>query len=330
MTNDKDQFESLGNIKAEAFKVPSWATGPGFPSSDEKLGESSKSRHRPATPEAPEDAQHGNPSDVSEDEEEVWEDAEESVAMEGVTTRLFSNGELEALISKAVDFKTKGNTCFQAKPPDLDNAISYYKQALDCLPAVDKSSDLTTSRTPLPTSSGSGIQEITDEEAEAIQESEKTTPEAEQRKALEIELKDCTKACWGNLGACYIAKNDDKEAVAACTAALEVDSLYVKALQRRAAANERIASWSSLSSAQTDYEMLIKIVGTQSSQASLYRQKVAGLGDRIKVQQEKEKDEMLSKLKDLGNSLLGNFGLSTDNFKFDQQEGGGYSMRFER
>ena len=48
------------------------------------------------------------------------------------------------------------------------------------------------------------------------------------------------------------------------------------------------------------------------------------------MQQEKEKDEMLSKLKDLGNSLLGNFGLSTDNFKFDPQDGGGYSMRFER
>lgn len=39
---------------------------------------------------------------------------------------------------------------------------------------------------------------------------------------------------------------------------------------------------------------------------------------------------MLSKLKDLGNGLLGKFGLSTDMFKFDPQEGGGYSMRFER
>lgn len=39
---------------------------------------------------------------------------------------------------------------------------------------------------------------------------------------------------------------------------------------------------------------------------------------------------MLGKLKDLGDSILGKFGLSTNNFKFDQQEGGGYSMRFER
>jgi hypothetical protein len=48
------------------------------------------------------------------------------------------------------------------------------------------------------------------------------------------------------------------------------------------------------------------------------------------VQQEKEKDEMLAKLKELGNGLLGKFGLSTDMFKFDPQPGGGYNMRFER
>lgn len=51
---------------------------------------------------------------------------------------------------------------------------------------------------------------------------------------------------------------------------------------------------------------------------------------RIAAQQDKEKDEMIGQLKELGNGILGKFGLSTDMFKFEQQEGGGYGLKFER
>jgi hypothetical protein len=39
---------------------------------------------------------------------------------------------------------------------------------------------------------------------------------------------------------------------------------------------------------------------------------------------------MIGKLKELGDGILGKFGLSTNMFKFEPQEGGGYGMRFER
>ena len=53
----------------------------------------------------------------------------------------------------------------------------------------------------------------------------------------------------GNLAACYLAKKQFKEAVEACNEALQDDPLYLKALYRRAQANEEIATWSSLTSA---------------------------------------------------------------------------------
>jgi len=56
---------------------------------------------------------------------------------------------------------------------------------------------------------------------------------------------------------------------------------------------------------------------------------VRSLEYRVAEAQEKEKAEMLGKLKDLGNTILGNFGLSTDNFQFvKNDETGSYNVQF--
>ena len=79
-----------------------------------------------------------------------------------------------------------------------------------------------------------------------------------------------------------------------------------------------------------DYSTLITLLPRNSPQHTAAKRSLLSLPSRIKIQQDKEKDEMLGKLKELGNGILGKFGMSTDMFKFDQQEGGGYNMRFER
>lgn len=117
----------------------------------------------------------------------------------------------------------------------------------------------------------------------------------------------------------------------------------VKALHRRATAHEALGGWSHLSSAKkgmlpsldphTDLEELQRLEQQGLVPAS-YRSELQASLSRIqpKLEQagEKEKEEMLGKLKNVGNQFLGLFGLSTDNFQLQQQDGGGYSINFKQ
>ena len=45
---------------------------------------------------------------------------------------------------------------------------------------------------------------------------------------------------------------------------------------------------------------------------------------------EKKKTEVLGNLKDLGNKFLGNFGISLDNFKMNQNPDGTYGVSYNK
>lgn len=116
-------------------------------------------------------------------------------------------------------------------------------------------------------------------------------------------------------------------------------------MHRRAQANEKIATWSSLNAAllgkilllesasineQKDYESIEKNLPETSPILESVKESISRLKPKLSEAQEKEKAQMLNQLKTLGNNILGKFGLSTDNFKVTKDpQTGGYSISFQ-
>ncbi|OSX67409.1 hypothetical protein POSPLADRAFT_1130294, partial [Postia placenta MAD-698-R-SB12] len=225
-------------------------------------------------------------------------------------------------LADADELKQEGNEHFRAKR--WEEALASYRAGLGRLPKRKAAS--------------SGGPPDSDEDAEGVSEGPApaqgdVAPEAAaEQPPSELEL-ECAKAravMNANIGACYVKLGEHKEVVAACTQALIDDPTYVKALQRRAASNEQLNTWSSLSSAQEDYNKLLEILPPSSPQLPEIRRSLASLKPRVEAAQKEETAEMVDKLKGLGNNILGRFGLSTDNFQFVPNGQGGYSMNFVR
>ncbi|KAK7694861.1 hypothetical protein QCA50_002049 [Cerrena zonata] len=217
-------------------------------------------------------------------------------------------------LQTADELKTEGNEHFRGQR--WNEALAQYRSALGQLsrrkekrrpdpPPLDE----------LNSGSDKGKEKAKDEELEDV---DPTSAECAKARAI----------LNANIGACFVKLDDHKSAVTACTEALADDPNYVKALQRRASSNEKLNTWSSLTSAQEDYTKLLELL--PSSQKSEVNRSLSQLKPRVAAAQKQETDEMIDKLKGVGNSILGNFGLSTDNFKFEPNGQGGYSMNFVR
>ncbi|KAM0789018.1 hypothetical protein ACM66B_003084 [Microbotryomycetes sp. NB124-2] len=253
-----------------------------------------------------------SPQDADEDEDEatVWWDA----------------AELKDILTVVNQLKVEGNALFGQGRWEM--AMATYRDGLGQLPVK---SQLTTSSNKGKEKQHGDHQDVEDakdqDDASNQAATEITTAEDDSEAHQVNELRSML---YANVAACCIKLERWKDAVEACNAALEDNPKYVKALHRRAMANEQIKSWASLSSATDDYKTLESSPEVTPAQKAAFKAAQTRIAPLLKEQQEKEKDEVLNKLKDLGNTVLGKFGLSTDNFKFVEQPGGGYSMNFQR
>lgn len=111
------------------------------------------------------------------------------------------------------------------------------------------------------------------------------------------------------------------EALPLLDEALRHDPNYLKAYQRRAECHWELAKYSACFADVEKGETF----GWRLD--AVWRDRKA----ESKKKMDEEVQKMWGQLKDLGNMVLGKFGLSTDNFKFDKDPtSGGYSMRFEK
>ncbi|KAK3267412.1 hypothetical protein CYMTET_24026 [Cymbomonas tetramitiformis] len=129
---------------------------------------------------------------------------------------------------------------------------------------------------------------------------------------------------YANRAACYLQQEQYQDVVTDCTASLKINETYVKALKRRAQAHEHLDE---LERALEDYR---KIAEQQAGDKEV-QQNIRRLEPIVTERTEKMKEEMMGKLKDLGNSVLGHFGLSVDNFKATKDPNtGSYSINFQQ
>ncbi|GFE55495.1 tetratricopeptide repeat protein 1, putative [Babesia ovis] len=129
---------------------------------------------------------------------------------------------------------------------------------------------------------------------------------------------------YANRAACQLAYEDYDAALEDATEAIMLDGSYTKAYLRRSAAYEKKGMQQK---ALADLEKAVQLDGSIEPQ---YRDKLSKLRRLADKEFAVEKEEMLGKLKDIGNTLLGKVGLSLDNFKVNRDEStGSYNIQFQ-
>ncbi|OIW01020.1 hypothetical protein TanjilG_14203 [Lupinus angustifolius] len=130
--------------------------------------------------------------------------------------------------------------------------------------------------------------------------------------------------CHSNRAVCFLKLGKYEDTIKECTKALELNPVYVKALVRRGEAHEKLEHYDE---AIADMKKILEVDPLNDQAKKVIRR----LEPLAAEKREKMKEEMIGKLKEMGNSVLGRFGMSVDNFKAVKDPNtGSYSISFER
>ncbi|CAO1622966.1 unnamed protein product [Parajaminaea phylloscopi] len=290
--------------------------------------------------------EHGRPPSMVDPDD--IQSAGEKRTIEGDSTKGEDEKRLRQALSDASQHKDAANSLFVAG--NYDEALSVYQDALACLPprSADDATRLgdgdqedavaggarqaTSNRDTL--DEQDRLRELT--RAEELEEERlaRLSPSAraqeDRERELREELNTLRVTLHSNMAASEMKLNRWERGSKACDEALRDDPSHLKSLNRRATCLEQIGTWSSLSSAHADLTRLCSHSQLPAAMLPTIKSSLSRVSNKRDEAAQREKDEMMGKLKGLGDAILGNFGLSTNNFKFEQNQQGGWGMKFQR
>ena len=140
--------------------------------------------------------------------------------------------------------------------------------------------------------------------------------------AKKAELKEqcCILNC--NKGICFNKLNEYDKALESFKDALKYNKDYSKALCNKMLLLNKKEEYLEA------YEDFKRLKTLDYNLWENYRNLEGELSYKAEIKKKKMTDEMLGKLKDMGNSILGKFGLSLNNFQMTPNGQGGYSIQY--
>ena len=247
--------------------------------------------------------------------------------------------EEKEIIALATHLKSNGNEKFATSA--FGEALKLYDDGVEVLSREGENDDIDDSdksdeddgdvdeTTTTTTTKTKGTEK--EEEDEAKKNKADVDPEKREPTKREVLLA----TLHANAGACLMKLESFEECVRRCSKAIALHPRYGKAHARRAQAYEKLDD---VERALEDYEKAVAIEEKENGESedarrrmkkSAHREKVNALKPKVEEKREETKKEMFKQLRSLGDMVLGNFGLSCDNFKAEKDENtGGFSLKF--
>ncbi|ANQ10994.1 Uncharacterized protein PCOAH_00052570 [Plasmodium coatneyi] len=174
---------------------------------------------------------------------------------------------------------------------------------------------------------GENIEEIKDQGNELFKKGDYKQAIFYYNKALKKCKEKSTKSIlYSNRAACYSHLANWNQVVEDCNKSINYNENFVKSYIRRSNAYEQLEKYNDASND------LNKAISLDSSLLANYEMKQKKLKYLAEQQLNKEKEEMVGKLKDFGNLLLGKVGLSLDNFEVQKNPNndGSFNIQFKQ